>query len=60
VVLPDAHGLLADGLMEGVHYMTAGSASVADSVRLSEALHSWYLPHNVAGTAESYAAQITC
>jgi hypothetical protein len=59
VVLPDAHGLLADGLMEGVHYMTAGSASVADSVRLSQALHSWYLLHNISCTAASYAAQIT-
>jgi hypothetical protein len=59
VVLPGARGLLADGLMEGVHYTTPGSASAADSVRLSQALHGWYLPHNVPATAASYAAQIT-
>ena len=59
VVLPEARGLLADGLMEGVHYTTPGSASAADSLRLSQALHGWYVPHNITFTAASYAAQIT-
>ena len=59
VVLPGARGLLADGLMEGVHYMTPSSASPNDSVRLSQVLQAWYRTHNVAETAASYAAQIT-
>jgi hypothetical protein len=63
VVLPSAPASLPDGLGRDRHFVGSSGlppdgCSVESMVQIASDLHRWYLPHNLANTAASYAAQI--
>jgi hypothetical protein len=63
VVLPCAPASLPDRLGRDRHFVDWSSlppdgGSLESMVQIASELHRWYLPHNLANTAASYAAQV--